>query len=341
MGIGGIAAVLASAVLTAGTVVPGPVSSEPASVPTGLWSTEFAAQQNAADCGQYRLDANKFCVADDSRNGLEVGVRFQTSTELQIIGVRIYRVDPGTVRASLWESDGTLLARGDFPAGITNTWQDMSFAAPVTIVPGKTYVASYFTPATKYAFRYRYFEEQGRTVGPVTAPRSGDEPNGVHCYDDAVCGSFPVRGFRDTSYWVTPLWLGSGGDAPDPPPPGDPTTDRVAPRVTAAAPARDARRVKVGAKVAATFSEPVRPSTLTRTMVRLVRKGGAKPVRAKLAYDAERRRVVLDPRSALRPATTYVVTITTGVRDVAGNQLDQDPGRDGRQKATWKFRTRR
>ena len=30
----------------------------------------------------------------------------------------------------------------------------------------------------------------------------------------------------------------------------------------------------------------------------------------------------------------------TGVADIAGNRLDQDPRRDGDQQATWRFRTR-
>ena len=102
----------------------------------------------------------------------------------------------------------------------------MTFDAPVTIAPGTTYIASYFTPNTKYAFGYEYFADQPRTVGPVTALASTDaDPNGVHCYDGAPCGSFPVRGYRNSSYWVTPLW------AADPTPvhrrrPAPPSTSR-------------------------------------------------------------------------------------------------------------------
>ena len=67
--------------MAAGAWVPagGAATSAPVE-PTGLWSTDFAAHQTQADCGQHRLDALGFCVANDSRNGLEVGVKFQSST---------------------------------------------------------------------------------------------------------------------------------------------------------------------------------------------------------------------------------------------------------------------
>ena len=317
---------------------------------TGLWTTDFAAHQDASDCGEWRLDENDFCVANDARNGLEVGVKFTTSRELLVTGVRIYRVDPFTVRGSLWTADGSLLARGTFAKTSRNGWQDLTFSAPVTIAPGRTYVASYFTPGTKYAFRYGYFAKSGRTVGPVTALRSVEgDPNGVHCYDDTPCTSVPVRGYRSSSYWVSPLWQVPGDGPTDPPtqtptdPPGDPddpTVDQQAPQVAATTPGQGAKRLKLGVTVRARFSEPVRAKGLTRSTVRLLRQGSSKPVAAKVRYDAKKRRVVLRPASALRPATKYRVVVTSDVRDLAGNRLDQKPTRPGLQKASWSFRTK-
>ena len=43
---------------------------------------------------------------------------------------------------------------------------------------------------------------------------------------------------------------------------------------------------------------------------------------------------------ALRRHTTYRVVLTTRVRDLAGNRLDQDAGTPGRQRASWAFTTR-
>ncbi|MET0526163.1 MAG: DUF4082 domain-containing protein [Nocardioides sp.] len=331
-----VVAALSSMAIVAGVWVPAPAALGRQAEDSGLWSTGFAAKQTEKDCGKWPLDKNNFCVANDSLNGLEVGVKFQSSTQLAISGVRIYRVDPAQVRATLWDSAGTALARATLSAGSGEGWQDLIFDDPVTIAPATTYVASYFTPGTKYAFSYEYFADTALTVGPVTAlPSTEADPNGVHCYDDAKCGSFPVHGYKSSSYWVTPLWLDPGD-----PPPADPRVDLEAPRVTAGAPAHGSQRVRVGPKVKVRFSEPVLRATLTRTTVRLLRDRNARAVNVRLRYDADRQRVVLTPRKVLRPATTYRVQVTTSVRDVAGNRLDQVPTKAGLQKATWTFRTR-
>ncbi|MDH2414196.1 DUF4082 domain-containing protein [Nocardioides sp. CER19] len=322
----GSAAVLAVAGLAVTVVAPAPASGRVTT--TGLWPTSFRAHQTAADCGRWRLDEHGFCVADDTRNGLELGVRFRTSRVLRVTGVRIYRFDTATLRASLWSSSGTLLARGTFAPGPANAWQDMTFPAPVTIVPGRTYVASYFSPNTRYAFRYGYFARSGRTVGPVTALRSTDrEPNGVHCYEDAICGSFPVRGYRSSTYWVTPLWAT---------PPAAGVATSPGPRVVRVQPGH--ALAKVTTTVQVTFSEPLRSSTLTTATVRLVGPDGR--VATRLSYAAAQRRVVLDPRRRLRPGTRYRVEVSTRVRDTAGRRLDQRPAMTGLQRGVWRFRTR-
>ena len=277
-------------------------------------------------------------------------MKFQTSRQVRITGIRIYRVDPADLTGSLWTADGSLLARGTFSSRPTNAWQDMTFADPVTIVPGRTYIASYFTPGTRYAFRHRYFTNKALTVGPITALRAVDgNPNGVFCYDDQKCGFFPVHGHKDSTYWVTPLWqIPTTTDPAEPvpspsattPPGQPPSANRLAPRVSGVAPVPGATGVKVRAIVRATFSEPVRRATLSRTSVRLLRKGSAKAVPARLAYDAMGQRVVLRPRTALRHTTTYRVVVTTGVRDLAGNRLDQDRTKPGLQRVHWTFRTR-
>lgn len=307
----------------------------------GLWPLGFSARQVQADCGRWGLDLNDFCVANDARNGLEVGVKFRTSTTLQVTGIRIYRVDAATVHGSLWDGDGTLLARGTFAPSSGHEWQDLRFAEAVTIVPDRTYVASYFTPGTKYAFEYWYFQQSSRTVGPVTAMRSVEgDPNGVHCYDDAPCGSFPVQPYRDSTYFVSPLWASTATPPTTPTtPPGDTQPDTTAPRATAFSPVGK-QRVRIGASVRVAFSEPMRASSLTSSTVRLIPAGSTKPIRATWRYLSGRRQVVIDPRSPLRPLTKYRMIVTNRVLDLAGNRLDQVPNRRGLQDATSTFRTR-
>ncbi len=127
---------------------------------------------------------------------------------LQITGVRVYRVDTDAVTGSLWSAaDGQLLAQGDFTSGPGHAWQDLTFSQPVAIVPGQTYIASYHTQNSLYAFQYNYFTNSAFTEGPITALQSveGDR-NGVYCYDAETCAHFPTYSYQDLNYWVTPLW---------------------------------------------------------------------------------------------------------------------------------------
>jgi hypothetical protein len=159
-------------------------------------------------CGGNGPDSNGFCTIDDS-GGVELGVKFTADAPVKITGVRVYRVDTGSLTGSLWKADGTLLATGQFTAySGANGWQDLTFATPIQIQGGVTYIASYFAPTADYAFEWRFFAGRSLTVGPITAMESveGDR-NGVYCYVGEDCGLFPTNSYWDTNYWVTPLWV--------------------------------------------------------------------------------------------------------------------------------------
>ncbi len=307
----------------------------------GLWDSGFGAQMTQEDCGEWRLDARGFCTANDSRNGVELGVKFQASRNLLITGVRLYRTDLNTITGSLWNAAGARLATGTFAPAATTGWQDLTFSEPVVISPGQTYIASYHSPATKYAFQYGFFDDE-LTRGPVTALRAvAGDPNGVHCYDSAQGCSFPTMAYYSSTYWVTPLWQNPPGQ-PVPPPPAVPTppADVVPPSVDQSKPSNGAKRVGRRRSIKITFSENIRSALLTRDTVRLKQKGRKKRVAIRLKYDERRNRLTLAPVRRLQPRTTYRIVIATRVVDIAGNRLDQNPRRDGAQQARWRFRTR-
>lgn len=345
MGIRTLVASLAGLVLASSMVLPSTATppSTPRAAPAhvGLWDADFGPGLKAEDCGRWKLD-DGFCTANDWRNGVELGTRFRTSRDVSIVGVRVYRIDPATVTGSLWDGQGNRIATGTFAPTARKGWQDLVFAQPVAITPGQTYIASYYTPATKYAFQYDFFDRQV-TRGPITALRATDSvPNGVHCYDVAPCTS-PTDGFRSSSYWVTPLWQNASDPTvptPTPTPTPTPPPTAVAPVVNASAPSAGATRVSRNASIKVTFSSKIRPATLTRTSVRLHRTGSTARVPMRLSYDAKRARLTLTPKSRLRRGTTYRVVVTSKVRDTLGNALDQDPVKPGIQRATWTFRTR-
>jgi hypothetical protein len=167
----------------------------------GLWSSTFQAGSTACP---FNL-TNTFCWIDDG-GSVELGVKFTSSKAVNVVGVRAYRVDGGPVTGSLWATDGTRLAGPvAFDGTATHGWQDVTFGTPVAVTPGQTYIASYFAPNADYAFEHFFFTNGPYTTGPITALQStvGDA-NGVYTYGGT--SAFPTDSFRDSNYWVTPLW---------------------------------------------------------------------------------------------------------------------------------------
>jgi hypothetical protein len=188
-------------------------ASAAATAAQALWSSTFTAAQT--DCGSFSRDTNNFCWTEGGDGnlagpGVELGVKFTSSQNMNITGVRVYRVSPGSVTGHLWDgAGGTPLATGTFSGSDTHSWQDLMFSPAVPIQAGHTYVASYHVSDTQYTFQHDFFTTSGYSVGPITALSSPDSSgNGVYCYDNdpTNCAVFPVNTFRDSNYWVTPLW---------------------------------------------------------------------------------------------------------------------------------------
>lgn len=106
---------------------------------------------------------------------------------------------------------------------------------------------------------------------------------------------------------------GGGGDfLPDP-------DDDTAPTIISTAPADGATDVPINRKIIATFSEPMRPSTITDTgTFTLTGPGGA--VAGEVTYNVASHILIFDPAGDLA-AGVYTATITTAAEDVSGNAL--------------------
>lgn len=189
-----VARLMLSVVLTATALVglaPGGANAEIAPGVDALWdtSTAITGQANWPEV-----------------NPVEVGVKFVTTEEISIVGVRFHKGDQniGPHSGSLWSSNGTQLAHATFVNETVDGWQDVLFDDPVPMEPGQMYIASYHVPVGYYSAVNDYFETS-ITSGPVTA-LSGSEAdgNGVYTYGDAT--AFPEFTYRSSNYWVTPLW---------------------------------------------------------------------------------------------------------------------------------------
>ncbi len=64
---------------------------------------------------------------------------------------------------------------------------------------------------------------------------------------------------------------------------------------------------------------------------KLFRAGATNAIGATLSYDEATNKAALNPNNNLRPGTKYKAVVTSGARDLAGNQLDQNPGVAGSQ----------
>jgi Domain of unknown function (DUF4082)/Cadherin-like domain/Bacterial Ig domain len=135
-------------------------------------------------------------------NGVEVGLKFQSTTNGQITGIRFYKgaLNTGTHVVDLWSAAGTLLATATSSNETASGWQQVSFSNPVDISAGTTYIASYHMTSGEYSDTPYYFETlQAPTNGSLTATVDG--LNGVFAYSS---GSIFPTNVSDTgdNYWV-------------------------------------------------------------------------------------------------------------------------------------------
>jgi dipeptidyl aminopeptidase/acylaminoacyl peptidase len=114
----------------------------------------------------------------------------------------------------------------------------------------------------------------------------------------------------------------------------------TAPRVTSTSPSAGATGVLPTVNVTATFSEAMRVASIHGQTFKLFRKGSTTKVAASVRYGAVTRKATLDPTNALRRGITYKAVVTTGAKDLAGNNLDQNSTLSGRQQHVWFFTVR-
>ncbi|WP_169315309.1 Ig-like domain-containing protein [Terriglobus roseus] len=106
------------------------------------------------------------------------------------------------------------------------------------------------------------------------------------------------------------VWTFTTGAAPD----------TTAPTVTLTNPANGATAVPLSQAISATFSEAMDPLTIT-TATFTVATGGGTNVAGTVAYNAVTFIATLTPSAPLTAGTSYVATVTTGAKDLAGNSL--------------------
>ena len=144
-------------------------------------------------------------------SGVEVGVRFTSTNNGQITGIRFYKgsLNTGAHVVDLWSASGALLATATSTNETASGWQQVNFSSPVSIAAGATYVASYHMSNGDYSDTPFYFDTlQNPTNGSLSATATG----GLYAYSSGSIFPNTVSTSGD-NYWVDVVFKDTGGTA--------------------------------------------------------------------------------------------------------------------------------
>jgi Bacterial Ig-like domain len=112
---------------------------------------------------------------------------------------------------------------------------------------------------------------------------------------------------------------------------GTPTGDTIPPEVTNTIPPSGATGVQVNSPITATFSEPIRSSTITPNTF-VIKDSQGNRTTGIITISEDKKVVIFTPEPSLKDNNTeYTVTITKAVTDIAGNTMTSDK--------VWTFQT--
>lgn len=235
----------------------------------------------------------------------ELGLKFRASVDGYIRGVRFYKgtANTGTHVGHLWSSTGTPLGEVTFRDETASGWQTASFATPIAVQQGRTYIVSYYAPRGGYAL-----DRPGLAAGfgntPLRALADGEDgPNAVF---RSGSSGFPTQTKLASNYWVDVVFDQDSGD-------------RVAPSIASTTPAAGSTAVPTDGPILARFDEPLDPASVTGRAGLTTASGD--PVPATVTYDDAARSIVITPATRLTRGTGYRAFVSAGIRDTAGNAL--------------------
>jgi hypothetical protein len=121
--------------------------------------------------------------------------------------------------------------------------------------------------------------------------------------------------------------------------------DTIKPRVSTATPTGP--EIGRGTNVAATFSEKMSPTSITKSTFKLFKvtsSGMTQVTNVTVTLSSDGLKATLNPygtsSTLLAARTKYKAVVTTGAKDLAGNALDQNSTTAGNQQKSWTFTTK-
>jgi hypothetical protein len=261
------------------------------------FSWNFTTVGPTCPCSIWQNGTPTGAAESGTTNAQTVGLKFQASSDGYITAVRFYKEpdNTGAHTGSLWSSTGTLLANGTFSNETASGWQELDFSPPVAITAGTTYVASYFTTTGHPAYT-----DQGLASAVVTGPLTALAAGGV--YAAAPANTFPTSVFDNTNYWVDVVY--------------SPAAGATAPVVSTVSPANGSTGNAVSVAPTATFSQAVKPSTVSFT----VKNSAGKNVPGTVSFNSADTVATFTPGSPLAASITYTATVS-GAQNASGTPM--------------------
>lgn len=171
----------------------------------GISCTKELSYEGPAPQGPFSIFTGQMPAGqteNDMTGGIELGLRFRSSIDGYIQGVRFYKTagNIGIHSAQLFSFDGTLLASAPFVNETDSGWQTVLFSSAIPIIANTTYIAAYHS-SMGYYIATNYGLNTAVTNGPLTALADGaDGINGLYKYTDTL--AFPGLGHLSNNYWV-------------------------------------------------------------------------------------------------------------------------------------------
>lgn len=97
--------------------------------------------------------------------------------------------------------------------------------------------------------------------------------------------------------------------------------DSTAPTIVSFYPSDQSTNVNENIRPQISFSEPMRPSTITNSSIHLEKKSDSTPISASVSLSADGLTATITPLSALQLSTTYLISVEYSCEDFAGNNL--------------------
>jgi len=242
-----------------------------------------------------------------------------------------------TVTTGVKDAAGNSLA-GQFTSTFTTLTPDVTAPTVTNVVPADNAT----NVATNTTVRVTFSEPMDQTtINTTNITLRTTSPSvavtGTVSYDAATrvatfTPSAPLASSTDYTVTVTTGVKDASGNALASQFVSDFTTassDVTAPTIVSRVPTAGATGVAVNTNVTVTFSEVMDAATINTTTITLAPTAGGSPVAATVGHSAGT--ATLNPNADLTPGTSYTVTVTTGVKDVAGNALAA--------QSTWTFTT--